>query len=78
MKAMKSMNVNRMFGSLKRRRKPDAAPSGINGATNAEGSANSNSNPDSDGGMVDSGLDTPEANATRNVVCLGGPVGRRG
>ncbi|KAE8448729.1 hypothetical protein EG329_008944 [Mollisiaceae sp. DMI_Dod_QoI] len=59
MKAMKSMNVNRMFGSLKRR-------------------PNSNSNPDSDGGMVDSGLDTPEANATRNVRLFcesGGPNG---
>ncbi|KUJ23643.1 uncharacterized protein LY89DRAFT_189153 [Mollisia scopiformis] len=56
MKAMKGMNVNRMFGSLKR--KPNSSST--------------------DGGMVDSGLDTPEANATRNVRLFcesGGPNG---
>ncbi|CZR51393.1 uncharacterized protein PAC_01268 [Phialocephala subalpina] len=56
MKAMKGMNVNRMFGSLKR--KPNSTTS--------------------NGGPVDSGLDTPEANAMRNVRLFcesGGPNG---
>lgn len=64
MKAMKAMNVNRMFGSLKRKRKQIVA--GLQGNKLMQCIATSNSN--SDGGMVDTGLDTPEANATRNVV----------
>jgi hypothetical protein len=66
MKAMKSMNMNRMLGSLKRkrthpiRRAPDERDAtlilSVANSTGDDASANSN-------------LDTPEANAARNVVC---------
>ncbi|KAG0651285.1 hypothetical protein D0Z07_1583 [Hyphodiscus hymeniophilus] len=59
MKAMKSMNMNRMLGSLKRKPARD-------------------SNPVDGGGVADSQLDTPEANAARSVRLFcesGGPQG---
>jgi hypothetical protein len=69
MKAMKSMNMNRMLGSLKRKRMdaPDPrAPEQRDATLTIYLAANSNGNDAS----ADSQLDTPEANAARSVVCL--------
>ncbi|TVY16103.1 hypothetical protein LARI1_G006030 [Lachnellula arida] len=62
MKAMKSMNVNRMLGSLKRKPRDTDAPEGAGPGP----------------GPADSQADTPEANALRNVRLFcesGGPNG---
>ena len=63
MKAMKGMSVNRVLGSLKRKRKTlrviAERPLLINPIAKESMSH----------GSVDMGLDTPEANAARNVVC---------
>jgi hypothetical protein len=69
MKAMKSMNMNRMLGSLKRKRKdaPDPrAPEKRDATLTIDLAANSNG----DNASADSQLDTPEANAARSVVRL--------
>jgi hypothetical protein len=60
MKAMKGMN--RMLGSIKRKRKQTPALPG-KGASINQHTAQS---PEA---VVDNGLDTPEANAIRSVVC---------
>jgi hypothetical protein len=68
MKAMKSMSMNRMLGSLKRKRKDASdprAPEKRDATLTIDPAANSNGHDAS----ADSQLDTPEANAARSVVC---------
>jgi hypothetical protein len=67
---MKGMNMNRMLGSLKRKRKDATpnprAPEERDATLTIYRAANSNG----DDASADSQLDTPEANAARSVVCL--------
>ncbi len=62
MKAMKGMNMNKMLGSLKRKRKYLQTPPRRNAPNLVLANAEEQ--------VSDSGLDTPEANAIRNVVCV--------
>jgi len=65
MKAMKGMNVNRMLGSLKRKRMFHIQTARSYTLTPFSTARDT----DAPEGAVDPQLDTPEANALRNVVC---------